>query len=549
MIISINDAFGRNTKVLRSKASKVSVQAVAVAFFAIIAATLLVCYSEAHAITLDGLIAAQESNVVLWVLDGLPFIFGYVGQYTSYILTQEANLMVIEQTDELRLHALNLEKQAAFTATHDTLTELPNRALFHDRLEQALRNVIDQKNGLAVLMLSIENLKEIQDTLGLSNSDLIIKQLATRLISWSGATGSVARVDTQSFAILLNESVDRAKVDDAARNLIKAIEPHFVINNLKLTLHPSIGIVIAPEHGEDADGLLQRAGVAQFFATKSVSGISIYSPNMDEHSPRRLTLMGELKRAIERDELQVFYQPKINLADNTIFGAEALIRWKHELHGNIPPDEFIVLAERHRMIRPLTQWVLERSFRTCAEWRQAGKELTISINLSTKDLHEPELPDQIAGIAAKTEVQPEWIVFEITESSLMGDPTRALLVIERLRSMGYQFSIDDFGTGYSSLAYLKKLPLSELKIDKSFVLDMADNENDAIIVRATVNLAHNLGLTVIAEGIETVEAMNMLKSFGCDIGQGYLFSKALSKPDFEKWMTDWTAGRASDVLG
>ena len=307
--------------------------------------------------------------------------------------------------------------------------------------------------------------------------------------------------------------------------------------------------MLAPEHGDDADTLLQRASVAQYFARKSVSGISTYSISMDEHSPRRLTLMGELKRAIDRDDLQLFYQPKINLAKNVICGAEALIRWKHELHGNISPDEFIGLAERHRMIRPLTQWVLERAFNTCAEWHQLGKDLTVSINLSTKDLHDPELPDQIAGIAAKSEVQPGWIVFEITESSLMGDPTRALLVIERLRSMGYQFSIDDFGTGYSSLAYLKKLPLSELKIDKSFVLDMAGNENDAIIVRATVNLAHNLGLTVVAEGIETAEAMNMLKSMGCDIGQGYLFSPALSKPDFEKWMSAWTADHAKRVTG
>jgi len=549
MIISINDAFGRNTKILKSKASKVSVQAITVAVLTIIAATLLSCYSEIHEITFDGVVGAQQSNIVLWVLDGLPFIFGYIGQYTSYVLTQEANLMVLEQTDELRMHAQNLEKQAAFTATHDTLTELPNRVLFHDRLEQALHNVFEQKSGLAVLILSIENLKEIQDTLGLSNSDLIIKQLATRLTSWSGAMGSVARVDTQSFAILLNDSLERTKVEDAARNLIKAIEPHFVIDSLKLTLHPTVGIVLAPEHGDDADTLLQRASVAQYFASKSVSGISTYSISMDEHSPRRLTLMGELKRAIDRDDLQLFYQPKINLAKNVICGAEALIRWKHELHGNISPDEFIGLAERHRMIRPLTQWVLERAFNTCAEWHQLGKDLTVSINLSTKDLHDPELPDQIAGIAAKSEVQPGWIVFEITESSLMGDPTRALLVIERLRSMGYQFSIDDFGTGYSSLAYLKKLPLSELKIDKSFVLDMAGNENDAIIVRATVNLAHNLGLTVVAEGIETAEAMNMLKSMGCDIGQGYLFSPALSKPDFEKWMSAWTADHAKRVTG
>ncbi|TDK59258.1 putative bifunctional diguanylate cyclase/phosphodiesterase [Sapientia aquatica] len=543
MVISFNDAFGRNTKILKSKASKISIQAVSVAIVAVIAATLLVCFTNTHTISIEGIINAQTSNMVLWVLDGLPFVFGYVGQYTSYVLTQEANLMVLEQTDELRQHAFNLEKQAAYTATHDALTELPNRALFHDRLGQSLRHPQDANSGLTLLMLSIENLKEIQDAIGINNTDLIIKQLSTRLISWAGSTGTVARIDTNSFAILLDEISDKNKAEEAARNLIKAIEPHFAVNGLKLTLHPSIGIVLAPMHGEDADLLMQRASVAQFFASSSVAGFSTYSPNMDEHSPRRLTLMGELKRAIERDELQLYYQPKINLTNNTVTSVEALIRWKHEQHGYIPPDEFILLAERHRMIRPLSHWVLQEAFKTCAEWHRDGIDLTISINLSTKDLLDPELPDQIAGIAAKTKVQPEWMHFEITESSIMGDPTRALIVIERLRSMGYQFSIDDFGTGYSSLAYLKKLPISELKIDKSFVLDMLENESDAIIVRAIVNLAHNLGLTVTAEGIENAESLEMLKAVGCDVGQGFLFSKAVPQDELRAWLAEWN-GRA-----
>ena len=542
MVISFNDAFSRNVQILNSKASKPSIQAVAVALGAALLATLLVSYSQSQSITIEGIINAQRGNLVLWLLDGLPFVFGYVGQYTSYVLAQEANLMVLEQTDELRQYASNLEKQAAFTSTHDALTELPNRALFYDRLVQALRVVHEQKQaGLSVLMLNIENLKEIQDTLGLSNTDLIVKQLATRLASWSGMSHSVARMDAHTFAILLPECAERVRAEEAARNLVKALEPHFVIGVLKLSLHPSIGIVIAPEHGDDADTLLQRAGVAQFFAVNSANGVSTYSPNMDEHSPRRLTLMSELKKALERDELQLYYQPKIDLVRNCVSGVEALVRWKHEQHGFIPPDEFIVLAERHRMIRPLTQWVLQQAFRTSAEWHRAGIFLTMSINLSTKDLHDAELPDQIAGIAAKMLVQPEWIMFEITESSIMGDPTRALIVIERLRSMGYQFSIDDFGTGYSSLAYLKKLPLSELKIDKSFVLDMSGNENDAIIVRATVNLAHNLGLTVTAEGIENNETMQMLKGIGCDFGQGFYFSKAVSKAELEVWLAQWNA--------
>ncbi|MDD5365575.1 MAG: bifunctional diguanylate cyclase/phosphodiesterase [Gallionellaceae bacterium] len=539
MAISFNEVLASNARILNAKASKVSMQAVIVAVVAVVAATLLVSFTESHAITLDGIMNSQRSNFVLWILDALPFIFGYIGQYASYVMSQEASLMVLEQTEELRQYANRMEKQAAFSATHDPLTELPNRALFYDRLEQAIRADYSQRGMLAVLLLSIDNLKEIQDTLGPDNTDLLVKQLATRLASWSDSEDSVAHIDSHNFAILLGGCGDRAVAETAARNLIKAIEPHFIVNAFKLTLHPSIGIVMAPEHGDDADTLLQRAGVAAYSAGKSISGYSVYSPTMDEHSPRRLTLMGELKRALERDELQLYYQPKIDLASNSVIGVEALVRWPHMEHGFIPPEEFIGLAERTRMIRPLSQWVLERAFQTCADWHQAGRALIVSVNLSTKDLHDPELPDQIAGIAAKTGLLPEWIVFEITEGSIMVDPLRVLAIVERLRGMGFQLSIDDFGTGYSSLSYLKKLPVSELKIDKSFVMDMLASESDAVIVRATVDLAHNLGLKVTAEGIENPEALEMLKRFGCDIGQGFLFAQPMPMAELEAWLSAW----------
>lgn len=537
MDLTSKTAFTKNARLLQSRASKSAIQAVAVAVVAMIAATLLVCTVDNRMITLEGVAHAQRTNMVLWILDILPFVFGYIGQYASHVMAQDASLMVLEQTEELRLHANQLEKKAAFASTHDSLTELPNRALFYDRLERTIRDKDANGNPLAVLLLAIENLKEIQDTLGATSTDLAIKQLATRLESWSNSKDSVARIDTYNFAILLAKCEDRTVAETAARNLIKAIEPHFVVNSLKLTLHPSIGISLFPEHGEDADTLLQRAGIAEFIARKSVVGFNTYSPSMDEHSPRRLTLAGELKRALELNKLQLVYQPKIDLVNNSVLGVEALIRWKHADHGFIPPDEFIGLAERTRIIRQLTQWILERAFRTCADWYQRGLALIVSINLSAKDLHDPELPDLIAGLAAKAGVRPEWIMFEITESSIMEDPARALIIVERLRSMGFQFSIDDFGTGYSSLAYLKRLPVSELKVDKSFVLDMLASENDAIIVSATVDLAHNLRLKVTAEGVENIETFEKLKQFGCDIGQGFFFGKPMPAADLEVWLS------------
>jgi diguanylate cyclase (GGDEF)-like protein len=545
MAISLKEALGNNTKILKSRASKASMQAVFIAVATAVGATLLASYTEFQSISVDGVIHAQTNNMVLWVLDVLPFIFGYIGQFTSYVVANEANMMVLEQTEELRQHTKELEKQATFASTHDTLTGLPNRALFYDRLEQSLLHYRSQKKGLALLLLNIGNLKEIQDTLGLSSTDLLVKQLATRLASWAGSVDSVARIDTYSFAIILSEFGDNVRADAAAHNLIKAIEPQFVINTLKLTLQPSIGIVTFPEHGEDADTLLQRAGVAQYFASKSATGFAVYSPSMDQHSPRRLTLVAEFKRALARNEMLLYFQPKVRLADNTVYGVEALARWHHAQHGFISPDEFIKLAENNRLIRPFSQWVVEKAFQICAEWHRAGINLVVSVNLSAKDLLDPELPDQIAGYAAKTGIQPEWIMLEITESSIMGDPARALIIIERLRGMGYQFSIDDFGTGYSSMAYLKKLPLSELKIDKSFVMDMLVSENDAIIVRATIDLAHNLGFSVTAEGVESVEAVEALKRMGCEIGQGFLFSEPLAKEGLEKWLAGQTMSRGA----
>ena len=538
MGLPVNDLLSSNVDILKSRASRLAMQGVFIAISAVIVATLAVTYADTQAVSLDGIMHAQRDNFVLWILDGMPFVFGYLGQYTSHIMAQEANQLVMQQTDELRQRASALEKQATFAATHDSVTELPNRALFYDRLDRAIRSASAQDTTLAALLLSIDNLKEIQDTLGPANADLILKQIAARLAGWSTSQDSVAHIDSHSFAILLAEGSDKAAAETAARHLIKALEPHFVIRQLKLTLHPSIGIVQFPEHGEDADTLLQRAGVAVYVAGKSVSGYALYSPSLDEHSPRRLTLMGELKRALERDELLLHYQPKLDISGRSVIGAEALVRWQHPQHGFIPPDEFIGMAERTRMIRPLTQWVIERAFLDCAIWRQRGLTHTVSINLSAKDLHDPELPDLVAGILAKANIRPEWIVFEITESSIMTDPARVLIILERLKSMGFTLAIDDFGTGYSSLAYLKKLPVSELKIDKSFVMDMLASENDAVIVRATVDLAHNLGLKVTAEGVESAPALATLQAYGCDIAQGYLFSKPLTAEDFEAWLQD-----------
>ena len=507
-----------------------------VAFLAIILATILACYAEHNSLDFQNIVDVQKNNAALWILDSLPIVFAYIGQYSSYMIANEATKLVIEETKELRTYASQMQMQANQAATHDHLTGLPNQALFHDRIETAFRESADLKNAsFAVMLLNIENLRDIQDTLGPTSTDLVIKQLATRLESWATKRHSIARIDSGNFAFLLSDC-DKDKAEVLAKSLIKAIEPNFIINTLKLTLHPSIGISVYPNDGDDADALFQRAGIAVVFANKSPSGYSLYSANMDEHSSKRLTMMGELKKAIEKKGLELYFQPKMRIIDKKLLGVEALIRWKHPQHGFISPDEFIAIAERSRLIIDLTAWVIEDAFSACAEFHKKGHDIKVSINLSMKDLLNPELPDLVAGLTAKIGIEPSWVIFEITEGSIMTDPTRALIIVERLKSMGFDFSIDDFGTGYSSMAYLKRLPVSELKIDKSFVLDMMSNESDAIIVQATIGLAHNLGLTVTAEGVENESALEMLSKMGCDIAQGYFFSKPIPKDDLLSWI-------------
>ncbi len=532
-----NDLLNRNLSLLKSRARKEAIQGALIAAGAIVLATVAVVFFEAREVTLDGIVRAQTGNLALWVMDTMAFVYPLWGQYSSQVIVHEAGNLVRRQTEELRVRADQLEQEKAFAATHDPVTDLPNRVLFYDRVEQSMRGAWRDDRTLALLVLHVENYKEIQDTLGPSSADLVLRQLAARLLETVRELDSVARLDTQSFSVLLGGATDRDGAEQAARRLQKALEPLFYVNRLKLPLHFSIGIVLFPEHGEDADTLVQRAGVALCMAGRSHNGYAVYSPAFDEHSPRRLTLMGELRQALERDQLELYYQPKADIAGNQIIGAEALLRWRHPRHGFIPPEEFIVMAERTRMIKPLTQWVIERAFRDAAAWRAEGLELVLSINLSIKDLQDPEFPDRIVGAMAKTGVRPNWFVFEITESCIILDPERVLSVLHRIHGLGFGLSIDDFGTGYSSLAYLKKLPVSELKIDKSFVGDMLGSENDAVIVRATVELAHNLGLIVTAEGVENAESMDSLRNYRCDIAQGYYLSRPLSVKDFRHWLS------------
>jgi EAL domain-containing protein (putative c-di-GMP-specific phosphodiesterase class I) len=335
--------------------------------------------------------------------------------------------------------------------------------------------------------------------------------------------------------------MERATVVDAtsmARKILRDLEKPFEIVGQTLDVDASIGVALCPDHGDDAGALLRRADIAMYVAKHSHDGFTVYAARLDLHSPDRLSLLGELRRSIDQGHLFLAYQPLIRIPDRKLVGMEALVRWQHPVHGLISPDGFISLAEGTGAIKPLTIWVLNEALRQCSEWRLKGLDLEVSVNISARNLHDVSLAATVLDSLLKYQVPPNRLTLEITESAIMSDPSSAMIVLSRLSNMGVHLAIDDFGTGYSSLAYLQRLPTRNIKIDKSFVLRLCENANDAAIVRAIIELGHSLGHTVLAEGVEDESVLALLAQFGCDFAQGYFFSKPLPAPEIEDWIRE-----------
>lgn len=536
MSLATSQSLASNVELLKGKASKYAFYGVFIALFAITIATVLVSYYNTGTVTLAGIIQAQAENKALWLLDFMPFFFAFWGQYVSSMMAYEASAMVIDQTSELRAHTTALEQQAMHDVTHDHLTDLPNRVLLRDRLEQALNAAQHAKGLLAILVMDLDRFKEINDTLGHYNGDRLLKQVAARLQGAVKDTDTVARLGGDEFAIMLPKVVALREAAEVARKIGKALQAPFGLEGLKLDVQASIGIAVFPQHGPDADTLLQRADVAMYMAKQQKSGYIVYDPKHDKHSPHRLTLMAELRHAIDADQLVLHYQPKVNIQAKEIVEVEALVRWQHPQYGLMKPDDFIPLAERTGLIKPLTMWVLAEALGQHAAWQQAGLDIGVAVNLSPHGLLDMELPDLVEGMLASHSASAERLILEITETTIMVDQERALQILTRLADRGVRLSIDDFGTGYSSLSYLSKLPVKEIKIDKSFVMDMIDNDKHAMIVRATIDLAHNLDLEVIAEGTRSLDVLAQLQELGCDAAQGDYISMPVSAADFERWV-------------
>jgi diguanylate cyclase len=434
-------------------------------------------------------------------------------------------------------------------ALHDALTGLPNRNFFHQRADEALDAANRSGAKTAVLLLDLDRFKEINDTLGHHYGDLVLTALSRRLESEFGADHGVARLGGDEFAVLLSEVSSHEDATDIAIRLLLSIRKPITIGELRFDIDASIGIALSPDHGTTVDELIQRADVAMYVAKANHMGYSTYSLDTDLHSPERLAILGDLRRGIENGELVLFYQPKVRLHDGAVIGVEALVRWNHPTRGLVPPDDFIPLAERTSLIEPLTTWVLTEAMSQTRRWLDAGHRIPVAINISARSIVSLDFAGHVADLLRQTGAPADLIELEVTESAMMTDPERARLVLEELHFLGLRLAIDDFGTGYSSLAYLRTLPINLLKVDRVFIANMLTVAADRVIVRSVIELGHNLGLSVIAEGVEGDDIALELAQYGCDEAQGFFWNKALPADEFFRWHQSRVASSAQTVSG
>jgi diguanylate cyclase (GGDEF)-like protein len=428
------------------------------------------------------------------------------------------------------------QRRIKHQALTDALTGLPNRTLLYDRTSQAMRQADRELVPVALALIDLDRFKEVNDTLGHHYGDQLLLQVGQRLQAALRKVDTVARLGGDEFAILLPRIETREGAMTVARKLQASLEEPFPLDGLTVDVEASIGVAIYPDHGTDPEELLQRADIAMYTAKETHAGFVLFDPKQDQHSPRRLTLLGELRRALEQRQLLLHYQPKVAAHTGQLLGVEALVRWQHPEHGLVPPGEFVPLAERTGLIVPLTHYVLDEGLRQGRQWSDAGHELSIAVNVSARRLLDLQFPDEVAALLERHQLPAELLVIELTESTIMADPVHALDILTRLNTMGVQLSIDDFGTGYSSMAYLEHLPVHELKVDRSFVSQMLQSSSDAVIVHSTIDLGRNLGLRVVAEGVENALTLQQLDLLGCHAVQGYHISRPVAPDDLTSWL-------------
>jgi diguanylate cyclase (GGDEF)-like protein len=422
-------------------------------------------------------------------------------------------------------------------ALHDALTGLPNRTFLQRAIGTALDDVeAGRSPGVAVMLLDLDEFKAVNDTLGHEHGDQLLIEVGARLTTAVGKAGSVVRLGGDEFAVVIPGTKDERRVLQIGRRMLRGLEESISLDGLEVEIGASVGIALAPLHATDSATLLKHADLAMYDAKTSSSGVRMYESQLDTSSPLRLTLISELRTALQNGTIQVHVQPQAQLVSGQVVGVEALVRWEHPELGSVSPEEFIPVAERSGLIGPLTSHVLDLSLAACAQWRRAGHELGIAVNLSARSLHDADLVAEVDRLLRRHGVPAKQLTLEVTEGSVMADPTRAIAVLHALRQLGVRLSVDDFGTGYSSLAYLQRLPVQEVKIDRSFVIGLGQARENTAIVRAIVDLGRALGLEVVAEGVEDADTWQLLAAMNCDLVQGWHLARPMPIDALPAWL-------------
>jgi diguanylate cyclase (GGDEF)-like protein len=498
------------------------------------------------------LVARGLRDAIIAPLYGDAGVVGVLvaGNHASQVLTFADRdvplLQAVANQAGLALQRGELAERLRHEELHDALTGLPNRVHLQSELKATVGRLQDGSGpGVAIIVLDLIGFREVNEVLGSLLADSLLREVGTRLGAVVGPVGMVARLGSDEFAALIPGVTGVEAATAEAKRVSAALERAVQVDGVDIEVSACTGVSVAPRHGLDADLLLKRAETALHEAKRSGSGLQVFEPQFEKSiSAARLALLGELRQAIQTGEMQVFVQPQAELDSGLVVGAEALVRWHHPIHGFLPPDEFIPLAERSGLIRPLTAFVLARAVAICGEWRRCGLDLSVGVNLSARSILDPGLVDAVRSSLSLYGVPPARLTLEITESSVLGDPGRTRAVLAELRATGVRLSVDDFGTGYASLAYLRELPVDEVKIDKSFVMAMDTNPDDEAIVRSVIDLAANLGLDIVAEGVESHDTWQRLTELGCTLAQGYHLARPMPDVDLLPWLKKNARARA-----
>lgn len=442
----------------------------------------------------------------------------------------------------------DLAEQQKHRAVHDNLTELPNRILLEERLDYAVVQAKRRQERFVLLLMDLNRFKEINDTLGHFYGDYVLQEMANRLQGQIRESDTLARIGGDEFALILPQ-IDAEQASNMCHKIALVSDQPFNIEGNRINVGLSIGVAIYPDHGADSEALIHNATSAMCEAKKNDVIYAFFHPSQDKSSLDRLILAGELREAILKDQMVLHYQPKVSAKGQLLNGVEALVRWQHPQRGMIPPNDFIPLIEQAGLSKMLTLWVLDNAIKQSRIWSEDGLNIRIAVNLSIKNLHDVGFPGDVERLLHKWKVEPKMLVMEITESCMMADPKLVHMVVVRLKELGVQLSIDDFGTGYSSLSYLRKFPAKEIKIDRSFVTDMCANKENAIIVKSTIEMVHNIGCLVVAEGVEDEETFVKLAELKCDFLQGFHISRPLTKEKLEEWLNESSWSLTNDEDG